>query len=141
MFKSLKDAKQFLEDFFNTHKQINQVYYGNDSDLNAIEEKNYPLCQIEYLGSPISNRNIQYRFNITIQDLYNGDFPETEIEIHDFAILVIRDFIAFLNLNQIDFYSGNINVFKDSDDDITAGATIGFIMTFPLMANECNIPL
>ena len=141
MFKSLKDVKNMIVGFFEAHKQIEEVHYCSNDDFNAIESKSYPNVQVEYLQAPLSQKLIQYRFNISVQDLYNEEYPDSLIDCHDFALLVLRDFIAFLNSKQIEFSGANAVPFEDDNVDRTAGQTMSLIMQFPLAANECETPI
>lgn len=139
-FRTLKETKQFIEAYFNRHKQVNSFFYGNDDDFNAIE-KIYPAVQLEYISSPVSSKYIQYRYNISVQDLYDDNYPEMELDLHDAAMLVLRDFIAYLRVEGVDFSGANIVPFTDADVDRVAGATMAIVLQFPLEGNECHTPL
>lgn len=139
-FKTLKDVKKILIDFFNSHGQLMATYYCDDPDYNAIDDKLYSNVQLEYLGSPLNVRFIQYRFNISVNSLYDEEETDSALECHDFGLLILKDLISFLAANKIEFSGTNAIPYTDDSNNRGAGVTTSITIQVPLRPNECIIP-
>ena len=66
--KTLNELKQIIKGYFESHAQINSVYYCDDFDFNAERSIQYPVVNIEYLNSNINDKLMNHIFKVVIAD-------------------------------------------------------------------------
>lgn len=139
---TLNQIKKLMIDFFNAHKQIKDVKYCDDFDFAADRTLNYPVNNIEYLNSNISNRTINHAFKIVLGDLMNDNIDGIEDEIYSDMLLVAEDFFAWI-ANQEGFSfnkTSSINKFVDDKGDRVAGIVFTITLAVIRTQNICIIP-
>lgn len=141
----LKIVRREVIKWFENHPQINSVYYLNDSDFNAIENKEYKSVQIDYISTSIGEYTRTHNFNISICDQINPNINVDDDVISD-CVEILSDFFGYL-MNvaaSAEFWSDTTNglilPFYDDDVDRTSGATSNFSITTNNY-NTCYLPI
>jgi hypothetical protein len=121
---TLNQIKILLTDFFNSHNMINSVYYMDDFDFNAESSIDYPVVNIEYLNSAITDKVFNHNFKIVIGDITVPDNYEMEDMVHSDTLQIAEDFFTFLqnyNGNLIFDRASSIQKFVDDTGDRICG--------------------
>jgi len=113
-----------LKAYFNNHSFINTVNVTmDDSDFNAVNDIVYPIVNIQYLDTDVSDISLSHNFKIAIGDLTNPNVELIDIEIISDSIQVADDFFGWLD-NQYDFdwnKNTSLQPFSDSNVDRISG--------------------
>ncbi|WPQ65507.1 hypothetical protein SIO70_11675 [Chitinophaga sancti] len=138
---TLTQLKNLFTDFFKRHKQVNHCFYGDLADYVAIPDKLYYSVNIQYNNSNVSGKYINHNYTITISDLMNLNYPETEHSAISNCMEIAKDFIAYLTYNDdISSVNPSIQPFRESTGDICAGVVLGINVQLFISLNECAIP-
>lgn len=100
---TLNQIKYLLIGFFESHRMINQVFYGDKFDFSAVIDLNYPVVNIEYLNSNISNKVMNHNFKIIIGDITQPNNADMEDLIYSDSLQIAEDFYTYLSN-----YTGNL---------------------------------
>ena len=141
--KTLNELKLILIDYFKAHALINSVFYEDDFDFNAERSIDYPVANIEYLNSNISNKSMNHNFKIVLADITEPENNEMEDNIHSDALQIAEDFFTYLqNYEGFSFdKSSSINKFTDDTADRTAGIVFTIQLSVIRPQNRCNTPI
>jgi len=138
---TLTQLKNLFTDFFKRHKQVNHCFYGDLADYVAIPDKVYYSVNIQYNNSNVSGKYINHNYTITISDLMNLNYPETEHSAISNCMEIAKDFIAYLTYDDdISSVNPSIQPFREATGDITAGVVLGINVQLFMSLNECAIP-
>jgi len=141
---NVKQYRNLIKAFFNSHRQINTVKSGNQFNFNADSKITYPVAHIEYLGANTTGGR-GYNFLVTIADLFDPNLEESEEDIYSDSTSIANDTIDwFSNQNQLDYTINEgvqINNFNNGHTDKVCGAT--FLLSFSEFrtVDTCVIPL
>lgn len=140
--KTLNELKTILKSYFNSHAIINSVYYEDDFDFNAERSIDYPVANIEYLNSNISNKTMNHNFKIVLADITEPENNEMEDNIHSDTLQIAEDFFTYLqNAEGFSFdKSSSINKFTDDTADRAAGIVFTIQISVIRPQNRCNTP-
>ena len=140
---TLDNIKQILKDYFNSHGQINSVYYCDDWDFNSERSINYPVVNIEYLNSNISNRTINHNFKIVIGDITESDNTDMEDQVHSQSLQIAEDFYTYLQNYEVGIFFNKVSTLNKFTDD-TGDRVSGIVFTVTISAirsqNICDKP-
>lgn len=131
-----------IRGYFELHILVNtaNVTIGDD-DLNAINNIIYPLVNIQYLDTDVTDKRMQHNFKIIIGDLTNPNVLGIDFEIYSDCIQIAGDFFSWMEDNyKLDWIrSTNIQPFQDDNGDRISGIvfTIG-VITFIGTNISCN---
>ncbi len=131
-----------LQNFFETHAQINTVKVESDFDFNAESALIYPVVNLAYIDSNIANKAMNHRIEVTIADLVNKEIEQHDLQIESDALLIAEDFFAWLQ-EQMDFdfqKSTSIQPFADNAADRTSGVVFTITLQTIRPQNTCQIP-
>lgn len=140
---TLNDLKILIKDFFNGHAQINSVYYCDDFDFNAERSIDYPVANIEYLNSNISNKTVNHNFKIVIADLTEPDNTDMEDTVHSDSLQIAEDFFTYLQNYEVGIFfnkTSTINKFTDDTGDRVSGIVFTVSLSLIRPMNRCNMP-
>lgn len=138
----LKEIQNIVKSFFDSHLQVNQVTQLNSKDFIGLRDKLYTVANFEYLDSSISNKFMNYSFNITLGDLLN-EGKTNQNDIYNNLILIAEDFFSHLNSfdNIIFNKQSSIQSFTDGDGDRISGITFRITLGVIRSQNNCITPL
>lgn len=139
---TLNNLKYILKGWFENHAQINNVFYCDDFDFNAERNIQYPVANIEYVSSNISNKTINHVFKFVIGDLVKPDDTDMEDNVHSDALQIAEDFYTFLqNYEGFSFNkTSTINKFTDDTSDRAAGIVFTITLSVIRPQNRCSTP-
>lgn len=141
MVTTLNKIRQNIEGFFKSHPQVNFCSYGTIEDYIAVDNKDYYAINIEFTDADVTGKFISYGFNITIADLINLNYPETEHDAISACMQIGNDFLGWLTGEDYTYTGSNYQVFREgSNPDMTAGVVLGFTIQVPAYLNECAVP-
>ena len=140
--KTLNQIKKILTDFMSSHQQINDVKYEDDFDFNVERNLSYPVCNIEYLNSNMSGKEMRHQFKVVLADVVSENIKQHEDEIYSDMLQVAEDFFTYLQYSEgFDFIrSTNINKFTDDTHDRTAGIVFTITLSTIRLQNSCLNP-
>src|SRR5690348_66580 len=121
---TLNQLNKKLTQFFQNHKQINQVIFSSDFDFASNRSLSYPVVNIEYMDASIQGDKVNHNYKVVIADLIDTNVEGSEYEIISDASLIAEDFFTYLQTCIYDFdfnRSSNIQNFTDDNGDRTAG--------------------
>ena len=139
---TLNQIRTQLIEFFNDHAQVNSVIWMDEDDFIAQRDTTYPVVNMEWLDTSLSDRFLQHRFRVLIGDLYNPNVTGIEDEIYSDCVQIAGDFWSWLQEN-MDFNfqsSSNIQKFTDDTGDRISGITFTITISVPNNWDECAIP-
>lgn len=139
---TLNQIRTQLIEFFNDHAQVNSVIWMDEDDFIAQRDTTYPVVNMEWLDTSLSDRFLQHRFRVLIGDLYNPNVTGIEDEIYSDCVQIAGDFWSWLQEN-MDFNfqsSSNIQKFTDDTGDRISGITFTITISVPNSWDECAIP-
>lgn len=128
---TLNQLKIILTDYFNNHQLINSVYYQDDFDFNAESSIDYPVCNIEYLNSNITNTVMNHNFKIVIGDITVPDNTTMEDMIHSDSLGVAEDFFTFLQNTYDGIIFDRVSSIQKFTDDM-GDRVCGIVFTIKL---------
>lgn len=139
---TLNKLKKILKDYFNNHAVINSVFYEDDFDFNSERNILYPVSNIQYLNSNITNKTINHNYKIVLGDICRPDDSEMEDNIHSDSLQVAEDFFTYLqNYEGLIFNkSSTINKFVDDTGDRTSGIVFTITLSVIRTQNRCSTP-
>ena len=140
--QTLNSLKQILIAFFEQHKQIKAVKYEDDFNFNAERALEYPVCNIEYAESNLTNKKLAHTYKIILGDLVDVNIEGHEDEIYSDLMLIAEDFFAWLQYQEgFEFIkSSSIQKFSDDTSDRVSGFTFRITLSLIRTANICIIP-
>jgi len=138
---SLNKIRKDIGDFFNSHYQVHSYFYGSIDDYVAKSDKEYFSVNVEFNSANVSGKYINYQFSITVADLMDLNYPESEHDGVSDCVLIANDFLAYLTSVDYTYTSANMQPFREDMPDITAGIVLGLTLQLPLSSNECAIPM
>ncbi len=129
--------------FFESHAQIKTVKYENDFDFNSERNLTYPVANIDYLESNLSDKMISHYFLIQLADQTDNNVIGIDDEIVSDLQLVAEDFFTWLQYQKGFTFSKSTNIQKLLDDthDRVSGITFRITLSVRRSQNECSIPL
>jgi hypothetical protein len=144
MSLTLNQFKIILTDYFNNHQLIENVYYMDNFDFQAITASDYPICNIEYLNSSISRNVMFHNYKFVIGDITSPDNIDMEDNIHSDSLGVAEDFYTFLQNTYTGIIFDKTSTIQKFTDD--AGDRIsGIVFTCKLgtirKQNICDTPV
>jgi len=139
---TLNKIKNILKSWFEGHKQVRHVYWGDVYDYSAETGKEYVSVNAEYVDSNLSGKFIDHSYRISIGDLIDPNIPNPEDEVISDCMNIALDFIAHLELMEDCTLLTNSNVqpFSDSTGDRISGVAFTIVLQVHRQANECAIP-
>lgn len=140
---TLNNIKGILKTYFNSHALINSVYYEDDFDFNAERSIDYPVANVEYLNSNISDKTMNHNFKIVLADLTEPENNEMEDNIHSDSLQIAEDLFTYLqNYEGFSFNkSSTINKFTDDTSDRATGIVFTIQLSVVRPQNRCNTPI
>lgn len=128
--------------FFENHGQINSIYYCDDFDFNAERSIDYPVTNIEYLNSTITDKTTNHNYKVVIGDLTKPDDTEMEDNVHSDCLQVAEDFYTYLyNYEGLIFNkTSTINKFTDDTGDRASGIVFTITLSVIRPQNWCSTP-
>lgn len=140
---TLKRIKKVLIDFFETHAQINSVYYCNQDEYIAIPNKLYSSVNIDYVQSNLLSKSISHSYKITLSDLYNPNIKDHDSYIYSTLLQIVEDFEMYMRSQDEFTIQNNIAAIPFSDDtvDRTSGFVFSVYVSVARIVNECQKPL
>lgn len=141
--KTLNELKQIIKGYFESHAQINSVYYCDDFDFNAERSIQYPVVNIEYLNSNINDKLMNHIFKVVIADITEADNTEMEDNIHSDSLMIAEDFYTYLQNQEGIIFTKTSSINKFTDDTADRASGIVFTVTLSVIRpqNRCNAPL
>jgi hypothetical protein len=121
---SLNQFKIILTDYFSSSNLIKNVYYQDNFDFAAITASDYPICNIEYISSSLSNKIMYHNFKFVIGDITSPDNTSMEDNIHSDSLQVAEGFFTYIQStyqNIIFDKSSTIQKFTDDFGDRISG--------------------
>lgn len=140
---TLNQLKNKLVEFFNAHRQLNTVCYGDDFDFNAERSLVYPVCNIEYTDSIMADKFTTHNYLITLSDLYDPNIKGHSDEIQSDMMGIGEDFFRWAS-ESYDFEfikSVRTKKFVDDADDRTSGISFNVQISVVRGTGVCAIPL
>jgi len=139
---TLNQLKKILIAYFEAHALINSVFYCDDFDFNAERSINYPVSNIEYLNSSISDKVCKHNYKVVIADLTQADNTDMEDEVISDSLQVAEDFFTYLqNYEGFNFdKSSSINKFTDDTSDRATGIVFTIALSTIRPQNRCSTP-
>jgi hypothetical protein len=143
----LKLIKKITSDWFDSHKFVNQVYWGDFIRWYAdkqIQHSSVVITPIRVTEVTRSKRAIQLQ--ITYADRVYSDFRNLD-DVHSDADRTLSDFILSASNDKelrnflTGLTSGNIEYFTNRTGDLVAGATMSVSLNVFSDANSCEIPV
>lgn len=140
MITSLNKIRSDIKAFFDSHVQVKSYFYGSIDDYVPISDKDYFSVNTEFVSANVSGKYINYQFSITICDLMNQNFPESEHDAISDSILIAQDFLSHLTEQEYTYTNPSIQPFREDMGDLCAGVVIALTLQVFLSSNECSIP-
>ena len=139
---TLNQIKTKLIEYFNGHAQVNDVKYEDDFEFKAESNLTYPVVNIEYLDSNISNKLMNYNFKVVIADVVSEDRPELQDEIYSDTLLIAEDFFTFLQYQEGWTFSksSSLQKFWDENGDRVCGIVFRVVLSVVRPQAECTKP-
>jgi len=133
----IKEIKNYGE----THPQIKTVYFGEFSDKLDDNDVVYPAMFFDMGDASISQKQINYTFNIYILDRH---LVETDaLEVLSDTNLIAQDIVAEFRNPTTEWVTGDtitLTYFREDSPDYLAGVSINLNITLPSLNNRCQIP-
>lgn len=138
------DIIKDITEFFENHKQVNKFGFGESSNIST-KENLFPMVWLQPTNSPISEYEIDYKFDLFCFTLAEQDKSNIKYSLND-TQQILLDFITYFRINREEHYwlnTTNISIspFNGQFDDYTNGwqLTFNFISDFDY--DSCNLPL
>lgn len=140
---TLNQIKKKLIQFFDNHKQINQVVYSNEFDFAAERKLKYPVVNIDYRESSLQDKTTTHIFIIKLGDKIIIDNPSSEDEIYSDMLQVAEDMYTYLweDLSFNVVKSTSLQPFSDDNGDRVSGVVFRLNLTVIRPENRCVIPM
>ncbi|WP_316841364.1 hypothetical protein [Pedobacter gandavensis] len=139
---NLNQVSFIINDFFDSHLQVNTIMNGNAKDFIAKRDKEYFAVNYEFINSGINGKIMNFNFSITIGDLLN-EAHDNENNIFSDCLTIAEDFYTYMaDVNGVIFNkSSNIQKFEDGDGDRISGITFNIQLGVIRSQNICVLPL
>ena len=142
-----KEIVDLIKNTCEEHYFINQVGYGNLSDLNTPEDEEPPLYPYAFINPvSISQSNNTGSLSVNLIMMTQTYENETnELIQQSNCIKYINDVIAHINMNldnpDVEFVTPfTITPFKERFSDDVVGATANITINFSSLFNDCTSP-
>ena len=142
-----KEIIDLINDTCIDHFFINQVGYGNISDLNTPDDEEPPLYPYAFLN-PVSisqgDKTGTFSGNLIVMtQTYDKEVDELTQQSN--CIKYLTDIISKINMNLtnplVEFNTPfTITPFKEKFTDDVVGATANISITYPSLFDDCNSP-
>jgi hypothetical protein len=130
-----------IKGFGTNHPQLNTVLFGEFVEKLDDADIIYPAMFFDLADAAISEKQIQYNFNIYIMDRH---LVETDaLEVLSDTNLIMQDIVAEIRNNSNDWETGiniPITYFREADPDYLAGVRADVSLTLDSLNNRCQIP-
>ena len=142
-----KEIIDLIKNTCEEHYFINQVGYGNLSDLNTPEDEEPPVYPYAFIN-PVSlnqtNNTSSLSINLIIMTQTYENISSELIEQSN-CIKYINDIISRININlvnpQVEFLTPfTITPFKERFSDDVVGATANITINYSSLFNDCDSP-
>jgi hypothetical protein len=139
---TLNQVKNILKNWFDNHGMISSVYYLDDFDFNSSRNIIYPVVNISFQNSNISNNVLYYNFQITLASMVNVDNSNDEDNVKSDMIQIAEDFYTYIqNYNGLIFNKiSTLNPFTDDTADRTSGIVFNIGIGTIRKQNRCDTP-
>jgi hypothetical protein len=137
---SLNKIRFDIKSFFESHPQVRSYFYGTVDDYVAVSNKEYFSVNVEFNSATVNGKYINYQFSISIADLMDANYPDSEHDAVSDCLLIGGDLLAYLTSVDYTYTSANMQPFRQDMGDITAGVVLGLTLQLALGSNECSIP-
>lgn len=144
---SLELVKRYLIDYFNSHRQVKDVFFVNEFDFNAKSQIDYTgyCVNIKKENPSLDGNNFSHNFQITIADRIDENHQEIEDRIHSDTEQIGCDFLFWLHESEWNYFnlrsvSVPFTLFDDNTGDRVAG--IIFHISIPVAyTGSCGAPI
>ncbi|MFT3908310.1 MAG: hypothetical protein QM737_02705 [Ferruginibacter sp.] len=102
--------------FFWSHKQVHDVFYGDDFDFNAERQLNYPVAVIDYQNTSYNGKLKFHNYNVVLVDLIDDNIAGIEDDIYSDMEMIADDFRIWLQYQEGWSYDGRMTLNKIVND-------------------------
>lgn len=142
MFRNLKYLKDIIKNYWQGHKMINDIKFGDTDNLSIYHDLQYPLVNYEYIDSNYraGNENV-VRFQFSIMDMTVEEDVEMDFDVVANMNEIANDFLKWLEEHNDIEIQPNVSLqpFSDSFGDRVSGVT--FTVSFNIYRNNCMVIL
>lgn len=130
-----------LMDWFSKHKQIQTVLNLDDYEFEAERDVTYPVANVEYISSGVSDKMNNRTFLIKLGDLAGSDARVQNEVISDME-QIADDFTSFCQDREGWVFRKNttFDPFKDGGGDRVSGVTFSVVLGTVRPQNNCATP-
>jgi len=133
-----------IKGYFTNHAMVNGANVTlDDDDFNALVDLSYPVVNIQYIDTDVSNNLLTHNFKIVIGDLTNPNIQAIDFEIYSDCIQISEDFFGWLDtIYDFDWSkSTNLQPFTDSNTDRVSGIVFTISLAVRRAVNQdCVAP-
>lgn len=129
-----------LKSYFEKHAMINTTSITlDDSYFNSITDIIYPVVNIQFINTDVTDTSFIHNFKIIIGDQTNPNITGIDFEIYSDSIQVAEDFFGYLN-EAFDFEwikVSSLQPFYDSNVDRISGVvfTVKLVVRRRVLSN------
>lgn len=137
-----KNTVKDIEDFFNSHDQVETVVFADREVFENAKDKNYPFVFIDPAPSGMGIGEMTYSFEISVFDKPQESRADL-IEIFSKCFNILSDFRVYITRSELQKYgvdNGDLLPVNKASNDRVTGFSMQFTFSVPGYADRCLIP-
>ena len=144
-FYSLNQIINLIQTLSYNHAQVNGFNFGEESDISASEQEQYPLVWIDVLDSSIDLNTLTVNMSMKVLDIQKDDQANERDTLSD-TLSIAQDMYASLTNAQYQDYfqlatNTNLVVLREALADKVNGWEMNLQFQLMQNRNRCQIPL
>jgi len=143
-YTSINQILNIIKTISQNHSQVNGYMFGEESDISASEQEQYPLVWSNLLPSSISESTLTLNVNLLVLDIQKADQSNEQDTLSD-TFSICQDIWAMLNSptyyeNYVLQESVQLETIREGLPDMVNGWRMSLAFDMPSTQNRCQVP-
>lgn len=143
-FTTLNKIVSLLSEVCAAHGQVSSFYFGEEVDIAASQQEQYPLVWANVLTSNIAEKTLTINMEVMVMDIQRAS-QENELHTLSDTLSIAQDiYAAMTNPAYQDYYllsqSVSLEPMREALPDLVNGWRMGLNFEIAQTINRCQIP-
>lgn len=143
-FTTLNKIVSLLSEVCGAHAQVSSFYFGEEVDIAASQQEQYPLVWANVLTSNIAEKTLTINMEVMVMDIQRAS-QENELHTLSDTLSIAQDiYAAMTNPSYQDYYllsqSVSLEPMREALPDLVNGWRMGLNFEIAQTINRCQIP-